>query len=278
MRRSSRAGVHRVASSENDPTGPKTETSAVERPPSPPGLEPPRPVPLKASLTASPLPHARERIRILIADGDAMFRAGCRRLLESEPDFDILGDVGNGVDAVRLAFDLRPDVLLLDLSIPDLGALDVLRTFERSEVEVRCVLISGDVENATVVEILRLGGRGLLHRRTDGELLCKSIRKVAGGELWIGRDTLRDVVKALASAAEKASPVRRDFGLTRREREIVALVVEGDSNKAIARRLSVGEDTVKHHLTSIFNKTGVSSRLELALFALHSRLVDSTKL
>src|SRR5437867_8717992 len=135
MRRSSRPGVHRVASSESDPPGPKTETGAVERPPSLPGLEPPRPAPLKASLTASPGPQAIERIRILIADGNAMFRAGCRRLLESESDFVIVGEVGTGVDAVRLAFDLRPDVLLLDLGIPDLAALEVLRTFERAGVE-----------------------------------------------------------------------------------------------------------------------------------------------
>src|SRR5262245_38455323 len=105
--------VHRVTSSDSEPKGPRTETSAVEHAASRPDLDPPRPAPLKASFTAAPLPHALEGIRILIADGDAMFRAGCRRLLESEPDFDILGEVGNGVDAVRLAFDLRPDILLL---------------------------------------------------------------------------------------------------------------------------------------------------------------------
>jgi two-component system nitrate/nitrite response regulator NarL len=101
---------------------------------------------------------------------------------------------------------------------------------------------------------------------------------VKGGELWIGREVMTEVVRALSAVASAGrTPSQGDFGLTRREREILTLVVEGDTNKGIARRLSVGQDTVKHHLTSIFNKTGVSSRLELALFALHYRLVDPNK-
>jgi len=154
----------------------------------------------------------------------------------------------------------------------------VLKALQRGNLTVRTILRSDDIDRRTIVEVLQLGARGWLTRTTPGELVCKSIRKVNSGELWIGRETMTDVVTALSAVARSMeSRMRADFGLTHREREILTLVVEGDTNKGIARRLSVGEDTIKHHLTSIFNKTGVSSRLELALFALHYRLVESNK-
>jgi two-component system, NarL family, nitrate/nitrite response regulator NarL len=240
-----------------------------------PMVRPPRVAPVKASLTPIP-PRAAEQIRILIADREESFREEYRTLLEPQADFSIAGSVGNGVEAVRLAFETRPDILMLDYGIPELSGLEVLRTLQRANVGVRTILMTDALDKPTMVETLQLGARGFVARTTPGELVCKSIRKVNAGELWIGRDMMTDVVKALSATASETR-TRGDFGLTRREREILTLVVEGDTNKGIARRLSVGEDTIKHHLTSIFNKTGVSSRLELALFALHYHLVETNK-
>jgi two-component system, NarL family, nitrate/nitrite response regulator NarL len=241
-----------------------------------PALRPPRVAAVKASLIPSSRSEPAERIRILIADGKPASRQEFRRLLESQPDFSIVGDVVDGVEAVRLAFAEQPDILLLDFAVPEVSGLEVLRAIQRASLAVRTILLSGDIDQRTMVETLLLGARGLLAWTTPGELVCKSIRKVNRGQLWIGRETMGEVVKALA-AHTRQLPARADFGLTRREREILMLVVEGDTNKGIARRLSVGEDTVKHHLTSIFNKTGVSTRLELALFALHFHLVESSR-
>jgi len=243
-----------------------------------PALRPPRLTPVKASLTPSSRSESAERIRILIADGTPASREEFRRLLESQSDFAIVGEVADGVDAVRRTFAEQPDILLLDLGIPELSGLEVLRALQRANLKVRVILLSDHLDQQSMIETLQLGARGLVTRTTPGELVCKSIRKVNGGELWIGREAMGEVVRALAAVVQaEESRARTDFGLTRREREILTLVVEGDTNKGIARRLSVGEDTVKHHLTSIFNKTGVSSRLELALFALHYHLVESNK-
>jgi len=251
----------------------KGEVQDTQRPPT---ARPPRVAPLKASL--APTPRTGEQIRILIADRDEAFRVEYRALLETQADFEVAGTVGDGVEAIRLAFETRPDVLLLDYAVPALSGLDVLRTLQRANLPVRTILLAGDLDKPTLVETLQLGARGFVARTTPGELVCKSIRKVNSGELWIGRDMMTEVVKALSAAMPAAeTPTRSDFGLTRREREILTLVVEGETNKGIARRLSVGEDTIKHHLTSIFNKTGVSSRLELALFALHYHLVETNK-
>ena len=253
----------------------KIDAELEEPEPSP--IRPPRVAPLKASLPPSSRSEPAEPIRILIADGLAASRDEFRRLLESQADFVILGEVADGVEAVRRSFAEKPNVLLLDFAIPELSGLEVLQALQRANVPVRTLLLSDEIDGRTMVATLQLGARGVVTRTTPGELVCKSIRKVNSGELWIGRDTMSEVVKALETVAQAESRARADFGLTRREREILALVVAGETNKSIARRLSVGEDTVKHHLTSIFNKTGVSSRLELALFALHYRLVESDK-
>jgi DNA-binding NarL/FixJ family response regulator len=235
-----------------------------------------RRVPLKAVLPARP--QAATTIRVLIADGQPLFRDGIRKVLETQADFVIVGEVADGIDAVRQTLDLRPDVLLLDASIPEMSSLEVLRALRQAKAEVRTLLLTNEIETSVMVEMLQLGARGCVSRSTSTDLLFKSIRKVNGGELWIGRETMTEVVRALSAAASgMRTATQSEFGLTRREREILTLVVEGDTNKGIARRLSVGQDTVKHHLTSIFNKTGVSSRLELALFALHYHLVEGSK-
>jgi DNA-binding NarL/FixJ family response regulator len=238
----------------------------------------PKPVPRAPLRAVLPAWRQTTPIRVLIAHGQPLFRDGTRRDLRTQADFSIVGEVADGVDAVRQTVGLTPDILLLDAAIPELSALDVLRALRRANVNVPTILVATGLETSVIVEMLQLGVRGYVAPSTSTELLFKSIRKVNGGELWISRQMMTEVVVALSAGTTAVrSPSSGDFGLTRREREILTLVVEGDTNKGIARWLSLGEDTVKHHLTSIFNKTGVSSRLELALFALHHQLVDNSK-
>jgi two-component system, NarL family, nitrate/nitrite response regulator NarL len=224
-----------------------------------------RPDPLKAS----PLIGARppEPIRILIVDDHPLVRDGLRALLTPHPEFRVIGEAADGDEALRLAIELQPDVMLLDFSMPRKSGLEVMRELNGGLPRVRTILMTAGVEKLDMVRMLQQGVKGLVLKGSPTELLFKCIRKVHRGELWIGRETMTDLVDLLSMAEDHASRGQRDFGLTPREREIIRLIVEGETNKAIAQRLSIGEDTVKHHLTSSFNKTGTSSRLELALFA-----------
>jgi DNA-binding NarL/FixJ family response regulator len=226
-------------------------------------------------LRASGPPHASlAKIRIVIVDDHPIFRDGLRHILEMQPDFDVVGQATDGAEAIRVTNDLKPDVLLLDFSLPCVSGLEVIRDLDGAAPTVRTIVLTAGIADADIVKVLRLGARGVVLKGSPTELLYQSIRSVFAGGLWIGPDTMKDVAHAIEGVGpddQGAAP--RGLLLTRREQEVLGLVVEGHANKGIALKLSVGQDTVKHHLTSIFNKTGVSSRLELALFAIHRRLV-----
>jgi two-component system nitrate/nitrite response regulator NarL len=213
-------------------------------------------------------------IRILIADDHPIVRDGVRRLLETEPDFRVVGQAADGREAVRLVSKCAPDILLLDLAMPRLPGLEVLRELSASDSPVRTILLTAAIEKEQIIEALQIGARGIVLKEAATELLFKSIRTVMAGQYWVGRAEVADLVQTLrALLASSGKPQEKSFGLTRRELEILSTVVAGYSNKEIARQLSLSEDTVKHHLSHIFDKLGVSNRLELAMFAVNHRLV-----
>ena len=237
-----------------------------------PDAVPRRATPLKARRSTPADTGAK--IRILIAEDHPIFRHGLRTLLELQSDFAVIGEATDGAEAVRLTNQLKPDVLLLDFSMPRLSALEVIRDLNGAAAGVRTIVLMAAIVKPDIIKVLQLGARGVLLRESPTDVLLKSIRSVFGGGLWIGREIMRDVVQVLAALRRSTRPTApRNFRLTGRERETLRLIVEGNANKGIAQKLSVSEDTVKHHLTSIFDKTGVSSRLELALFAIHHRLI-----
>jgi two-component system, NarL family, nitrate/nitrite response regulator NarL len=217
----------------------------------------------------------RGRIRLLIADDERLFREALRLLLETDPGFQVIGYASDGSEAVALARRLKPDVLLLDVAMPGVQGLDALQLLAASATSVRTILVTGSITRTDVLTALRHGARGIVMKGVAPDLLFKSIHAVMNGQYWIDGEAVSDLVAALREsrpAAEPQPPVRQ-FNLTPRELEIIRAVVDGQGNKEIARRLGVAEPTVKHHLTSIFDKVGVSNRLELALFALHHNVV-----
>jgi two-component system nitrate/nitrite response regulator NarL len=218
-------------------------------------------------------------IRIVIADDHPIFRDGLKRLLEADSEFEVVGDASDGTEAVNLVGELKPDILLLDLSMPTVGGLEVLQRLP-PQSGVRTIVLTAGIDTNEVLAAVQAGARGVLLKGAATPLLYKCIRCVMQGQYWLESDYVADVVTAVRTmSTQLAADVRtaRPFGLTPRELQIIAGIVAGESNREIASRLSVGEHTVKHHLSKIFDKTGVFSRLELAVFALNHGLAQDNR-
>jgi len=217
-----------------------------------------------------------QSVRIVIADDHPIFRDGLRRLLETEPDLKVIGEACDGNEAVKLARQLKPEILLLDLAMPRQPGLEALREISTgpSVSGVRVILLTAAAEKHQIVEALQLGARGVVLKDSATQLLLKAIHTVMAGEYWVGRESVSNLVQYLRTLMQSSGEEARQkkFGLTPRELEIVSAVVAGYSNKEIAEYFKISEDTVKHHLSNIFDKLGVSTRLELALFAVNQSL------
>jgi two-component system, NarL family, nitrate/nitrite response regulator NarL len=215
-------------------------------------------------------------IRIGIADDHTIFREGLKTLLAGQPDFQVVGEASDGDEACKLVEKLKPDVLLLDLIMPKMHGLDVLKAFSNSPGNVRSILLSGAMEGEEITKAFELGARGVVLKDSATSLLLfKCIHAVMAGHYWIGHQSVASLVETLKqqrNSEKKAAP--KNYGLTPREMEIMNAAVSGCSNKEIATQYSISEQTVKHHVTSIFDKLGVYNRLELALFAFHHGLIE----
>lgn len=212
-------------------------------------------------------------VRIVIADEYPIFRDGLRRLLETDPGLRIVGESGVGSTAVALVRQLAPDILLLG-PVPGAGpASQTLRQLADAGVSVRTILLVKAIDTAEVADSLQFGARGILSKDSGADLLFQCIESVMAGFNWVGHERAVNIAAGLRRFAAARRQTQM-FGLTRREQEIVRAVIDGDTNKEIGRRFSISENTVKRHLMHIFNKVGASSRIELALFAGHHRLLD----
>jgi DNA-binding NarL/FixJ family response regulator len=209
-------------------------------------------------------------IRVAIADDHPIFRDGLKRLLESEPSFQVVAEGADGVDAIRLVREANPDVLLLDVAMPRMGGLETLSAL--SAGPTRVILLTAALEPEQLLQAIRLGARGVVLKESATRKLIEGIQHVMEGKILIGSDLAEDLADAVRRASPEPKP--RPHGLTAREIEIVSAVSAGRSNREIAEKLSISLQTVKHHLTSVFDKTGVSTRLELALFAMRHGLAE----
>jgi two-component system nitrate/nitrite response regulator NarL len=213
-------------------------------------------------------------VRIMIADDHSLFREGLRSLIEENAQFQVVGEGVDGRETLRLAKRLKPDILLLDLQMPHLSGIEVLQQLGSRVEKTRVILLAAAPEKEQVLEALRLGVRGVLLKESTTSLLFECLEAVVSGQYWIFKERVSDLsqLQSDVKPAEKSAPPR-NFGLTKREMEIVSAIVAGKTNREIGQQLSISEQTVKHHVTNIFDKAGVYNRLELALFAIHHGLI-----
>jgi DNA-binding NarL/FixJ family response regulator len=242
---------------------------------------------LEAKVSES-CPNFREptkaKIRIAIADDHPIFRDGFCRLLSLEDDFDVVGQVEDGLHVSEVLQQCDPDILLLDLNMPGLNGLAALQKLQ-SASRTRVILLTASDNQHEFVQALKLGCCGTVPKQTFTELLIDSIRRVNAGEIWLDSDTTASVIRRFV-ANEEAHPPQmpspadpRELEralLSPREAEIVSLVAQGFKNKEMAEKMLISEQTVKNHLHNIFDKLHVSDRLELALHFVARRLQVGT--
>jgi two-component system nitrate/nitrite response regulator NarL len=212
--------------------------------------------------------------RILIVDDHTIFRAGVISLLSGQPEFEVIGEASDGDEALKILEKLKPDILLLDLCMPKKGGIEVLAALAKSGSSLRTIVLSAGAEGKEVSRAFELGARGLVLKDSAATILFKSIHAVMAGQYWIEKKSVSSLIQTLTHYGDtEKSGKPKNYGLTPREMEMIQEVVSGYSNKEIAGRYRISEQTVKHHITNIFNKLGVYNRLELALFAFHHGIV-----
>jgi DNA-binding NarL/FixJ family response regulator len=213
-------------------------------------------------------------IRVAIADPHSIFRDGLKKLLGNEPDFEVVTEASSASLLVSSLSTTRPDVVLISTPIEPGPGPEVLSVIQTSYPDIKVIVLSTATDQDEFVRNVRLGARGIVQKSTSGSMLIKAIRKVQDGEFWLDRSTTAEVVRHFterrtATPTEPRPNEGRLPTLSRREREIVNLVTHGLRNKELAEKLQISEQTVKNHMHNIFDKLGVSDRLELALYAIH---------
>lgn len=214
-------------------------------------------------------------IRILLVDDHTLFRSGVRLLLQRQPDFDVVAEAGDGVEGIKRAKELKPDVVLLDLNLPGLSGLETLQLLTQDLPSCAVIILTVSEEADELGQALRDGARGYLVKNIDAEVLTAAIRRAAAGESVIAESMtakLVDQFRGQATLAAQAAGNAERHRLTARETQIVQCLARGASNKVIARELDVSESTVKIHVQNVLKKLNLTSRVQVAVYAVEHGL------
>ena len=214
-------------------------------------------------------------IRILLVDDHTLFRTGIRLLLQRYPDFEIVGEAADGLEGIKRARELAPDVILLDLNMPGLSGLETLQLLVQDVPDCAVLVLTVSEDAEDLGQALQAGASGYLLKNVDGDALVAAIHKVVAGEATIAEEMTGKLIEQFRRRADPASGGggQRDR-LTPREREIVQCLARGESNKLIARHLDLSESTVKIHVQNILKKLDLSSRVQVAVYAVEHGLLD----
>ncbi|HSV05242.1 MAG TPA: response regulator transcription factor [Candidatus Binatus sp.] len=219
----------------------------------------------------------RPKCRVVIVDDHTLFREGLRTILEMEDDIEVVADAENAEDIVELVWQTKPDVLLLDIRMPQGSGLDAVPAVLRISPRTQVLVLTASDEKEEHVRAFRLGAKGVVLKDSARQTLMQAIHTVCAGQVWVDARMTGTLVEELAQLGPDSSAVvtRDENGLTEREREIVRLVATGQKNREVGATLSISERTVKTHLTNIFQKLGVRDRVGLVMYALRHGLAGA---
>lgn len=221
-----------------------------------------------AIATVSP---TEDPVSILLVDDHPMMRRGLRDLLAMEDDMNPVGEAGNGPEAIRMALELEPDLILLDLNMPGMDGLETLRQMRDQEVDARIIMFTVSDDHSDVLQALRQGADGYLLKDMDPDALVEHVRLAAGGKLALSPELTMVLAEAIRERPKTPSQVQA-ANLTKREKDVLKLITKGLSNKMIARRLDIAEGTVKVHVKRLLNKLGMRSRTEAAVWVVENNI------
>lgn len=215
-------------------------------------------------------------LRLLLVDDDALVRAGLKAVLGTEPDFEVVGEAANGHEAIELAASLAPDVVLMDIRMPELDGLEATRSIVEDNDNGPKVLILTTFElDEYIYEAMRAGASGFILKRSSPEDLITAVRVASSGDSLVLPQAMRRIVEQFAEAGDRSAQLRKDITrLTAREQEVLRLVADGKSNIEIADHLFVSRETVKSHMTSVLTKLGVRDRTQAVIAAYESGFIN----
>jgi DNA-binding NarL/FixJ family response regulator len=220
----------------------------------------------------------KNSIRIVILDSHTLFRAGIHLIIESKPGMEVVGEAGSIIESLEMITNLKPDIILVELNLTGQPELDILSSLVKASEGTRLILVTGTSDSKVHQKAVEEGVVGVVYKTQPQEVLIKAIEKVYAGEVWLERSLIANVLSRLSRnhSAGKVDPETESITrLSEREKEVVRLIGKGLKNKRISTELYISETTVRHHLTSIYSKLGVSDRLELLVYAHQYGLVPT---
>lgn len=215
-----------------------------------------------------------EKVKIVLAVSHKLFQEGLRLILNSEISFEVVGVVNNGLQAINVITELQPDIVLLDLSLPEVSGIEVLSVIKQKNPNTKALLITNDRDEQVIIKAIRAGAKGYLSKNTSVSDLIKAIQVVYQNEFWVQRKLVTQFINGdfTTDAGGEDFHQNKLAALTPREQDVLRSLVKGASNKEIAKELFISEKTVKSHLNQVFKKMNVSRRLEAILSAIKAGL------